>query len=192
MAETFKRLDEITEADSRNLGWMMVDLKSGIRRAIGVEDVHHALGAIVLSEEAPQYIRDHFLTAKHLALYAWYVYRFHMPAQLQAYGSLEYALRERLGFADAERPPGLKALLGIAVKQGLVRQHLLRDWPGYGGTPETIPAHLGQEWLDQLPEWLSHLRNDLAHGSFTLTADSARTLRMVADIINQLFASDAG
>jgi hypothetical protein len=118
-----------------------------------------------------------------------FVYRFHMPAQLQAYASLEYALRERLGFADAERPPTLTPLLETAVKRGLLKRQLLRDWPGQGSPESSIPEHLGEEWLRQLPEWLSYFRNDLAYGSFTLTSDSIRVLRMVADIINQLFGN---
>jgi hypothetical protein len=131
-----------------------------------------------------------FLTARHLALYAWYVYRFNTVAQLQAYASLEYALRERLGHADDDRPPGLRVLLTEAIDIGLLDERRIRDWPGHAGA--IAPGYVSGDWLRRLPEPVAMLRNDLARGSFTLNPDGGLTLRIVADIINQLYRGGGG
>ncbi len=189
MPEYFKGIEEVEEPDPRNLGYGVLNSLTGETRELGLEDVHRGLTTIVLNTTVPQDIQDHFVTAKHLALYSWYVYRFVMPSQLQAYATLEYALRERITTTKRE---GLKALLAKATAQGLVHQHLIRDWPGHNEQIASKTPSSSAKWLESLPEFISVFRNDLAHGSFTLWPDGGRTLRIVADIVNHLYpASDS-
>lgn len=189
-SELFKDATQICEPDERNLSLVLVDRETGRRSPYALEDVHRGLSGITLSASVPEYIQDHFTTARHLALYSWFVYRFLAVAQMQAYGTLEYALRERLGLADAKRPPGLRALLSQAIRKDLLREEEIRDWPGHSrelGTPEQ--PYVPGDWLRLSPEHISYMRNNLAHGSFTLMPDGGRTLRLVADIVNQLYLS---
>jgi hypothetical protein len=190
VTESFKLLAEIFEPDSRNLGvWTGPPGVAG-SRPIDLAHQHDVLARLELHGGVPDYIREHFLTARHLALYAWFVYRFSMPSQLQAYATLEYALRERLGYADGEHPPGLKRLLTEASSRGLLQEERIRDWPGHRREPSVSSEFPSGSWLTIVADALPYFRNDLAHGSFTLSPDGGRTLRVVADIVNQLWLPD--
>ncbi len=95
-AWSFKLFSEIVAPDIRSRAWFQIDVEAGIARPWTHEDVHSGLAAPELSPAVPENIYHSFLTARHLELYSWFVYRFTMPAQLQAYATLEYALRKRL------------------------------------------------------------------------------------------------
>lgn len=185
--ETFKTLEEITQPDPRNANLRLVNAHTGESRPFTIADVHAGLQGAELVELVPEAVRDHFQTARHLALYSWFVYRFIPVAQMQAYATLEYALRLRLGHQDDDRPPGLKLLLRKALKEKLLTDARFRDWPGHqdgamGATPGSTA------WIERaLLDFVTFFRNNLAHGSSTLLPDGGRTLRMVADAINQLF-----
>lgn len=177
MEERFKEFDELLVPDSRSR-----------YREVGpgsLEGFHRVMAEIRLNEAVPQDIRNHFVTARHLVVYSWFVYPFVMLAQSHAYGTLEYALRVRLGRADDERPPTLRPLWDMAVKRGLLRDEGFRDWPGrHLAAPGAKPS---TEWVRRISESLAGLRNDLAHGSFSLYPEHWRLLPMVADAINQLY-----
>ena len=191
--ERFKAIDEILVGDSRSTGWALRNNVTGETRPYTIEDHHQRIAEVELTASTPEDVRDSFLTARHLALYSWFVYRFGMPCQLQAYSALEFALRIRLKHTDDERPPGLKALLRKAIEGGLVDERRINVWPGhrmdltFGGTR----PYADGDWLRGLPEYAAHFRNDLAHGSFTLNTEWLRTLALVADIVNQLFPDEA-
>lgn len=136
--EQLKTLEEISQPDSRNLNYVIVDPETGEHRRYSLQDAHAAIREIELAEEVPDDIRDHFQTARHLLLYSWFVYRFVSVAQMQAFASLEYALRVRLGYRDQQRPY-LTQLLEEAVRQGAFRDDKFRDWPGHC-CRELIPA----------------------------------------------------
>jgi hypothetical protein len=188
MAESLKLLDEITVPDPRSAMYVVVNLQTGEQRPITLDDYYQAMASLELNESVPEHIRDHFLTARHLAIYAWFVYRFTMAAQLQAHASLEYALRERLGYADDERPPALRKLLNMAVRKNLFRAENFRDWPGHQRQDgDSERRQNADSWVAQLPEFFSYFRNDLAHGSSTLFPMHGVVLRTIADAINQLY-----
>ena len=187
--EDFKAFEEITEADARMRSWALVDRVTGNARPYGLRDLHGAIAEIRLNPAVPAHVQMSFLTARHLALYAWFVYRFAEPSRLQAYASLEFALRDRLGHSNDDKPPPLRNLLEKAVADGMFNERGIGDWPGHrqdltvGGTRE----YRSGDWIRSLPEFIAYFRNDLAHGSFTLNPDGALTLRLVAELINQLY-----
>lgn len=121
MGERFKECEDLLVPDSRSR-----------YREVGPGslEVYRVMAGIRLNDTVPQDIRNHFVTARHLVGYSWFVYPFVMLAQSHAYGTLEYALRVRLGRADDERPRTLRPLWDIAVKRGLLRDEGFRDWPG--------------------------------------------------------------
>ncbi len=95
--------------------------------------VHHAgVAAIQISSAVPEPVAIQFENARNLYLYAWYVYRFHMPATAAALAALEFGLRERLPTTFPEKEQGkklmLKRLLRMAVDHGLVRNEGFRRW----------------------------------------------------------------
>ncbi|WP_233250420.1 hypothetical protein [Acidovorax sp. HMWF018] len=94
---------------------------------------HHAgVAAIQINSTVPEPVAIQFENARNLYLYAWYVYRFYMPATVAALAALEFGLRERLRTTLSEKPlgkkPMLKGLLSMAVGQGLVRDEGFRRW----------------------------------------------------------------
>lgn len=94
---------------------------------------HHAgVSAIQISSAVPEPVAIQFENARNLYLYAWYVYRFYMPATAAALAALEFGLRERLRTTLPEKEQGkklmLKRLLRLAVDKGLVRNEGFRRW----------------------------------------------------------------
>lgn len=96
---------------------------------------HAAIAAITLSPAVPEPIAIQFETARNLYLYAWYVYRFYMTAQVQALTTLELGLRERLPEKlpkpyqkPGRKPPMLSGMLSYAIDQGLIRNEGFRRW----------------------------------------------------------------
>jgi hypothetical protein len=196
-SESFKRFDAITDPDSRSTGWVRMG-HDGTETRFDLVEHHRFLQSIVLDPLVPENLRDQFMTAKHLALYAWFVYRFHMTSSLQALTTLEYALRERLvhtlpttagkGKNNSKSPmrPNLRGLLMQAIESGLVESLTI---PGRLLPPESgdFDRESPEEWLRRLPALLADQRNRLAHGTFELMPSSGWTLLVVADIINQLY-----
>ena len=100
---------------------------------VTLEERHAGVSGFELTLAVPLDIRVHFETAKNLYLYAWFVYRFYPVAEQQALGTLEFALRKRLGplFPDqfgpsAKRQHGLHMLFAKACKEKLLTNDGLR------------------------------------------------------------------
>jgi hypothetical protein len=186
--ESFKPLDAIVEPDERHAGWSLRSRQTGATRPLTIDDFHGDLAALTLNPSVPEDIQNHFLTARHLALYSWFVYRFAMAAQLQAYASLEYALRERFKELGLNAPGTLRGLLEFAAARGFLENEHFRDWPGHEAHhhPDADSDWL-ESWIRRMPEIISYFRNDMAHGSFTLTPHYSIALRFAADAINQLY-----
>lgn len=110
-------------------------LPDGSHRPSTLDDQHAAIAQFVLNDSVPQAIRIHFETAKNLYLYAWFVYRFYPVAELQAFATLEFALRESLApidparfGQDAKTKPALSFLLRGAVEMGVVSNEGMRSF----------------------------------------------------------------
>jgi hypothetical protein len=97
---------------------------------------HHAeIDVIRLSAAVPEPIAIQFETARNLYLYAWYVYRFYMVAEVQALTTLELGLRTKLPERLPERyqrkgqkQAMLAGMLGYAIDQGMVKNEGFRRW----------------------------------------------------------------
>lgn len=79
-ADSLKLLDEISVVDPRN-------------EHIELSDWHAQLAEISLLESAPKEVKQLFENAKNVALYAYFAYRLHQPAELVGYSALEKALK---------------------------------------------------------------------------------------------------
>src|SRR5438045_239052 len=126
-ADSLRSPDRIFHPDPRTPAMVRTDLKTGVSRSITPIDQHQAVVPFQLSPTVPEAVQIHFETAKNLYIYAWCVFRFYPVAEQQAFGTLEFALRERQlefvrQYAERHRrnaEPGLGALLNNAIKNGL-------------------------------------------------------------------------
>lgn len=190
--ETIKPLAEITEPDFRNLIKVFINCKTGEARRNTLKDMHDAVSGLHLNANVPEDIQTQFAVAQNLAVYAWFCYRFHMTAELQALAAVEFALRLKLKPAtDHERQ--FKTMLRTAVKKGLIKDGGFHYFPAPPARVQTIPTKSGPKvvhsYSELLTELLPDMRNNLAHGASTLFDGAAGTLRVAADIINQVFAA---
>lgn len=167
---------------------------------------HHAVIELMqLDDSAPDDVLIHYETARNLLLYSWFVYRFLPLAEMQAYASVERALKLRIGEATLERRRGLRGfrkLLEYAIAQGWLddegfahhrrmrerREHNMERLAEILGESSAIAADEGQQPCVQiLSDSLPSLRNVIAHGDRYLSHTTYFTLELCRDIIQQLF-----
>jgi transcriptional regulator with XRE-family HTH domain len=201
--EQLKTLAEVSMPDSRRLGWSIRNHATGEIRPLQFSDHYRAIEGITLDEAVPESIRTLFNTARNVLLYSWQVYRFTVVAELQAYATLEYALRERMGIGGNSDGPGLAKLLKRAARERLLSDDTFAtlrshpQWPVFTGN-SFIDANADRQVVEArghvaiLSEALPMLRNTLAHGSSSVWPDALATFRLIAVAINWMYTSRAG
>jgi hypothetical protein len=157
--ERLKRLEDICQPDQRWLNRVDIDHSTGAVTPTTVESIYGLVEEIRLNAGVPDDVRSHFEIARNLALYSWFVYSFNVVAGMQAFASLEMAVREKTG----DRKTVFKNLLDKVFKG---RQ---------------LAAGVS------LSTAVTKLRNDLAHGSPTMHGQGLSTLTFCADLINELY-----
>jgi hypothetical protein len=181
--EKLRPAEYICEPDPRNTNFVRLDRATGATRPRRASDLHDAVSAFSLSAEVPEDVAQHFETVRNLYLYSWFIYRFQPVAELQSLACLEFALRERLeneiktGIIKGN-PPGLPRLLSYAIKNQLIRNEGFARWARANDPEWDLAA--------KLEEALPGIRNEYAHGSYSLTPTAADTIELVFEIINQL------
>lgn len=184
-----------------------------------IEGHHAAVSALILNTAVPENVRTQFETTKNLYLYAWFVYRFYPVAELHALTCLELALRARFGheFKPREYGPGLCKLLEHAITTGALKNENFDVWRRKTALRAEDRAlyellkrmdELGldeaefdeanvvikdedceDDYLGALLENVPKIRNHYGHGSSTLHNQVIGTLRIVREIINQLWTT---
>ncbi len=162
--ETLKPLDEVCQPDVRYRNRVDLDHSTGRITETTIESIYRLIEPIRLTEKVPEDVRSHFEIARNLALYSWFVYSFNVVAGMQAYSSLEMALKQKAGKKR------------ISLKKTLAQAFKGRQLAGGIGPP-----------ID-LSEVIAYLRNDLAHGNSTLHGQGINALVLCAELINELFA----
>ncbi len=187
--ESFKAFADLGSPDFRSASFARRDNQTGKVRPLTLDLIHADLAelTVTLNGSVPEEIQNHFLTAKHLALYSWFVYRFTMPAQLQAFASIEYALRERFKELALPAPVNLRGQLEFATAHNFLTNQGFRDWPGHLSPADRTNRTWLETWIARIPATVSYFRNELAHGSFLLYQQHDFVLRFAADAINQLY-----
>lgn len=159
--ERFKKLDEIMMPDSRTTSFVLVNRETGQKREHGIKDLYEEVDLIRLDQTVPEEVQSQFNITRNLCLYSWYCYSFHNIACIQAYSTIELALRIRRGKGE-ESKATLRPLLDEALAKGLISE----DW---------------------MPEGISYLRNVSAHGKLMIHPWSVMVLRRSAEVINRIF-----
>lgn len=206
LIDEFKSLAALGEPDER---WAHFT-RSVDFLPVTLADRHADLSTIDLADAVPARIREHFNTGKNLLLYAWFVYRFIPVAELHAYSTVEMALRERakregrperLDRKGKAVPWKFSELLQMAVKERwiaddgftVVRRRREANAELFERLGEVPAADVDMQSVNQycntLVESMPWLRNQLAHGSTSVHPGGMSTLRVCADLINQLFCS---
>jgi hypothetical protein len=204
MSDKFKLFDEIYERDIRQNFFAILDSSGSRNRSL--MDLYKDVSKFVLHPNVPEAIQVHFDTAKNILLYSWFVYRFLSVAETQAYSSLEYALRLKLGIDRTKEYPGLARLLKVAIEEKFISDSQIRMQQriikireralesdrmfaeAIGQPFSEPPSPDPQEYCKILCDTFPMLRNALAHGSNMVTPSSTFiTLEICCDLINQLF-----
>ncbi len=188
--DVLKPFEEILEPDSRQKAFVILNRETLQYRERTLKDHYSAIKEIELSTSVPEKIRKHFDTARNLLLYSWFVYRFIPVAEMHAFASVEYALKEKSGKTDLM----FKRLLRLAIEEKWIRDSGFKYFRLKGEQPEEQRSIAGdpdqrdvQGYCKVLLDSLPYLRNELAHGSSMLYPGGLTTIAICADLINQLF-----
>lgn len=209
-----RALTNICSPDPRNESSKFAE-EHGFDRSI--ETHHAAVSVLILNDAVPGKVRVQFETTKNLYLYAWFVYRFYPVAKLHAHTCLELALRARFGheFPPSKHGPGLRRLLKHAVEKCALKNDGFEVWcrttalRAENRTMYELIERMNKLGLDEIEfdetnvvikdedrdhdylgnmlENVPEIRNHYAHGSSTLHNQVIGTLRLVKEIINQLW-----
>ena len=179
--EKLRPAEHIHEPDPRNALTVWTDPATGILRPVKASDLHNAVSAFSLHAGVPEDVRQHFETVKNVYLYSWFIYRFQPVAELQSLACLEFALRERLaneisaGKIDRKRA-GLYGLMRYAIENQLIRNEGFVRW---------VQAE-DPDWdlLASLQLALPQIRNNYAHGTYSLMPSALSIIELVHEIIN--------
>lgn len=203
--DALKDLNELTKPDPRNRAFLKT-----------IEERHAYLSSITLKETVPIEVRQLFETAKNLSLYSWFVYRFHQTSEMIALSSTELALKIRfkLEHPNGSNRKTFNELIVHAINNNWVAkdkfsklyQHAITIAEQNKATESAIFLHetntdecvLEDPTKEEIYNALEKLdlnflllipkiRNDLAHGSKTLSPSSASTLKLLSEIINQIY-----
>lgn len=189
--EELKPLDALISVDRKLIDIMEWHAPDEEPRTYPLEQHYERYAMLGWPRDAPVEIVNGFVTAQHLAIYAWFVYAFSSVAELQALVTLEHALRRRMANEPAR---GLKDRLRHAVRAGWIKGERLRTLhpfvnpvsPAAFASRPVDPhgAESLQTFIDNLPEQ----RNWLAHGNWNGGSDSFMVLDLVLQLINQLYS----
>ncbi len=174
--EKFKEFENITKPDRRNLGFCKINNETGETNPLELKDIYNSISSVQLANRVPEQIISQFNVAKNLTVYSWFSYSFHQIAELKAYSTLEMALRLKI-----KKDYGLKKLLQEAVRLDLIKDK------GFSHIADKIKDIDATTYSKELPKIITDFRNKLAHGSTMLHPGAILSLRICADIINQLF-----
>ena len=161
--ERLKPRNEVLSPDVRNRNRANFDHSTGVISEMTFDSVYDEVEKIRINDTAPESVRSHFEIARNLVLYSWFVYSFNVVAAMQAFASLEMALKAKTG-----EPKG-------GLKRQLEKVFSGRKLSSGVGPPVDLSVAL------------SNLRNDLADGSPTIHGQGLMIISACADLINEIY-----
>ena len=204
--ETLRSVGNMFNPDSRWDAWVHFDPESGTYKHRDIESHRDIVAQCVLHQGVPEKVRIQFEIAKNLFLYSWYVYRFVMVAQRQAFTTLEFALKIKFGYINKKKGwgPGLKKMIERAINEGLIKQEGFREGRRrsqeierrkeenrifYEQTGYALWAVPNEEHFLQITilEGIPTIRNWLSHGTSMLYPGVDMHIELCCDFINQLY-----
>jgi hypothetical protein len=171
MNTEFKNFLELKELDERNF-YYGYESENGFQQ-ITLKEFYEQIANIKLDEIVPEKIVTQFDIAKNLSVYSCFVYRFHQPAKMHAYSTVELALKD---IFDVEgKSKGFKKMIKNSIKLKLINDIDFKSFENTDGVCKRIL------------EFMPYFRNTMAHGNSNLINDSPMQLMICRDFINQLY-----
>lgn len=199
-----KGLDEVTRPEGRSLALHYIP-EDGEPEPLTLELYHRLVASLALDPPVDPIVHPHFDVARNLLLYTWFESSFMHPAELQAFASLELALRLRLGgWKQLRRGPGLYKLLREALDSGLIADEHIGPYPrltGFGRSwsrdhgvrlPEPDASPVLRRYIEVLCDAIPAVRNRLAHGHPGWVGTAFATLSTCRDLLNCLVPFEIG
>lgn len=189
--EVLKEFKDIGTVDPRVARFARIDNSSKGYHPITIEEWYETATDLKLNSTAPEDVQSMFSMALNMWLYSWFYYPLNSEAGFLAIRALENALKQRLSI---KKSCGLKFLLKQAVDKGLFKEEkFTRD-----EVPEEVVKYFEKRagkplrtqpdtFIQDLPETLSSIRNSYAHGDLNIHLYGAKQLRLISEIINQLY-----
>jgi hypothetical protein len=171
MNTEFKKFLELKELDKRNF-YFGYQGENGFQN-ITLEEFYEQIANIKLDKIVPEKIVTQFDIAKNLSVYSCFVYRFHQPAKMQAYSTVELALKDIFGVEGKSK--SFKKMIKKSIELKLINDI---DFKGYGNANDVCKRIL---------EFMPRFRNIMAHGDSGLVNNSPMELMTCRDFINQLY-----
>ena len=197
-AEKLRDESNVNQPDPRWANYTLTD-EHGDSRQITFEDFITPIKEVKLSENVPKDVVIHFETAKNLAVYSWFVYRFMPVSKLHAYTSIEFALRLKTG---NDKKPFSKLLKQVAA-EGWFKNEKFSRWQqvternrqnyiedrNVAALMNVEPPEEPEYWdyVNVITETIPYFRNHFAHGSATIFPDRYSSLIVASELINQIF-----
>lgn len=175
--EKFKKFEELLEPDARNTYFKIQNRETGEISDFTLKYIYDEIEFVKLDERyvINEDIISQFNVAKNLAVYTWFSYSFHQIVELKAFSVVEMAFKDIYN----NKKSSLNSLIKRAVKEKLLIDEEFIHLKNL--------SKFDKSFVDNLPFYISTLRNTLAHGSTDLHNQSLKTLHICKDIINQLY-----
>lgn len=197
-AEKLRNESNVTQPDPRWKHYVLAD-ENGDSRQITFEDFIAPIKDAKLSENVPKDVVIHFETAKNLAAYSWFVYRFIPVSKLHAYTSVEFALRLKTGNKKKPFSKLLKQVAGDGWFKNesfsrwqqvteLKKQNYIED-RNLAELLNIAPPEEPEYWdyVNVITETIPYFRNHFAHGAATIFPDWHSSLIVASELINQIY-----
>ncbi|MBV1929379.1 MAG: hypothetical protein KUG81_07710 [Gammaproteobacteria bacterium] len=135
-ADALKPIDQVLVADPRN-------------ECIELAEWHSKIAEIVLVETTPVEVKQLFENAKNIALYTYFAYRLHQPAEVIGYTALEKALKlkfeiEQENIILEKSPKTLADYMDVALNQGWIKSE------GYNSFRQLASSRVQQKKIVKL------------------------------------------
>ncbi len=142
----FKNLEDVLKIDPRFVG--ICAMRDGIPVQMELADLHAWIVEVQLSSSAPADVKTAFDRARSMLLYAFFDYDLLVPAEIQAFGAVELALKHRLDGLGKPSGGTLRNRVDVARKAGIL-------------PPFSSKEHRLSDPIEAMIE----LRNGLSHGT---------------------------
>lgn len=174
MSSGLKRLEQVNVPDFRSTVFGYFDPETGEPIDISLERFHSNISTFQLHGNPPESVRAQFDLARNLLLYSWFVYEFSTPAEVNVYGAVELALREKFKTENVSVTSGrgLHKLFELAINHRWVLDGAFPFlFELQSGKKPTTDKGLefspdGTAYCLTLLGFLPKRRNHLAHGNY--------------------------
>lgn len=166
----FKNLEDVLKIDPRFVGICAV--RDGMPVQMELADLHAWIAEVKLSSSAPADVKTAFDRARSMLLYAFFDYDLLVPAEIQAFGAVELALKHRLDGLGKPSGGTLRNRIDVARKAGILPRLSSKD-----------------HRLSDPIEAMIALRNGLSHGTADLhmPAMAVGVVETCAYVIDTIF-----